>query len=92
MTDLSNWGESDFLLVKDVQDNDIVNVDDVIGLVESFGKQKCQVMVSHNGKKKIVNLNKFQFRQMQPLTRGRAYTVSKEMVNGGLSLHFKALA
>lgn len=84
------WG-SDYLLVKDVQDNDIIKVEELIGFTESFGKKKYSLKVSHNGSLKILNLNRFQYKMMMPIRAGGGYQVTKVSVNGGTALNFKAL-
>lgn len=88
---INDWLESGYLLVKDVQDGDIIKIEEVIGLVESFGKKKLCLQVEHNGKSKTLNLNKVQALQMGIVRSGEKFTITKIKINGGIALNYKPL-
>lgn len=83
--------DSNYLLVKDVSDGDVIEVVELIGFVESFGKKKYSIKVLHNGIVKICNLNRYQYNASLPLRAGGKYQCFRVAVNGGISLNFKAL-
>jgi len=89
--ELTEWLESEFLLVAEVMSEDIIEIKEKIGIVDSFGKKKFQIIVLHNGKDKIVNLNRFQYNQMAPVEAGARYTISKVSINGGTALNYNRL-
>lgn len=89
--ELTSWLESAYLTVKDVSDNDIVTVVDILGLVESFGKKKFQISVLHNGKAKLLNLNKVQYTQASPIRAGERLSLNLKSFNGGTTLDLRKL-
>jgi len=88
---LDEWLDSDYLLVNNVKNGDVVTVKECLGLVESFGKKKFQLIVDFKGAEKILNLNRFQYRQMGNVRAGAKYEIAKVAVNGGTALNFKEL-
>lgn len=88
---VEEWG-SDYLLVKDVQENDIVIVEEVVGFVMSFNKKKYQLKVSCNGMlHKLLNLNHKQYSMMFPIRAGDRYQVKRIELNGGTALNYTRL-
>lgn len=88
---LDEWLDSDFLLVANVVNGDIIEVKELLGLVDSFGKKKFQLLVLYKGKEKIVNLNRFQYKQMGTVHAGKQFEIQKVALNGGTALNFKPL-
>lgn len=91
MTETNDWLEGAYLLVKDVFDNDIITIVEECGIVDSFGKQKLQLVVDHNGKRKTLNVNRIQAKQLLPIRAGGKYAVTKKAINGGTALNFERM-
>jgi hypothetical protein len=91
MTTKDEWLDSSFLLVKEVNENDIISIVEEIGVVDSFDKKKFQLTVEHNGKRKTLNVNRIQYKQLSPIRAGGKYEVTKMSFNGGTILNFKPL-
>lgn len=89
--ELQDWLDSTFLKVADTQDNEIVEVLNLIGFVESFGKKKFQIELLVNGKHKFYNLNQIQYRDILPIHAGDRYQVKKIVKNNLTTLQFKRL-
>lgn len=83
----SEWANtSDFLMLNDVTDGDIVILHEYVGIVESFGKKKMQVKVEHKGKELLLNLNKFQLKAITGAAAGAEIKLTKTSRNGGSTL------
>lgn len=91
-TQTQEWLEGQYLKAGNVQDNDIIEIVEQIGLVDnSFGKKKFEFKILWNGKEKILSCNAKQFQQIKSVEGANKFSVGKKVWGNTFVMDFKPL-